>query len=163
MVGVGIRGTKSVAARVTIVDWHHNILLDQFIRPDEPVTDYRTFVSGITAEHLESENAVDHATARVAVLNVLEGKITIGHVLKNDLHTLGISHPWQYTRDKAKYDPFMKVRFDDASCGLVNSRDCVPKNLISKFKFRGGPIRRLKTQSRLSNFIPTFAQSGRKS
>merc|ERR1739842_54580 len=30
-----------------------------------------------------------------------------------DLRALGIAHPWQSTRDTAKYEPFMKTRFDD--------------------------------------------------
>jgi RNA exonuclease 4 len=50
---------------------------------------------------------------RSRVLELLEGKILVGHALKNDLHALGITHPWYDTRDTAKYEPFMKIRFDD--------------------------------------------------
>jgi RNA exonuclease 4 len=37
----------------------------------------------------------------------------VGHGLKNDLRALGIQLPWYAVRDTAKYEPFMKERFDD--------------------------------------------------
>jgi RNA exonuclease 4 len=111
MVGVGPNGFKSALARVTIVNWNHEIVLDQFIRPEEPVTDYRSFVSGITPDDLKSDDAVDIYTCRLDVLQILKGKVLVGHALKNDLAALGIQHSWQNTRDTAKYEPFMKIRF----------------------------------------------------
>lgn len=41
MVGVGPNGTKSVLARVCIVNSAGNVLLDTFVRPQEKVTDFR--------------------------------------------------------------------------------------------------------------------------
>jgi RNA exonuclease 4 len=114
MVGVGKDGLKSAVARVTCVDYHHNILLDLFVKPDQPVTDYRTHVSGITPQHLEAEDALDLETARSRVTQLLtrtENILLVGHALKNDLSLLKIQHPWQNIRDTAKYEPFMKVRF----------------------------------------------------
>ena len=113
MVGVGVSGHKSSLARVCIVDWNGDIVLDEFVRQTETVTDYRTFVSGITAEHLTSEMALSFDDCRTKVLSVLEGKILVGHALKGDLRALQITHPWYNTRDTGKYEPFMKVRFDD--------------------------------------------------
>lgn len=114
MVGVGpYGGVTSTLARVTMVNWNGDVVYDQFIRPNVPVTDYRTFVSGITAADLEIETVVDFETCRSAVLELLSGKTVIGHALKNDLQVLRIQHPWQRTRDTAKYEPFMKQRFDD--------------------------------------------------
>ena len=112
MVGVGHR-CKSHIARVTMINWEQDIVYDRLVRPSEPVTDYRTFVSGITAADLESAAAVDLATCRAQVQELLRGKILVGHALKNDLLALGIQHPWQSTRDTGKFEPFMKVRFDD--------------------------------------------------
>lgn len=113
MVGVGAYGTKSALARVCIVDWDGNTLLDKYVRPGEAVTDYRTFVSGITREDLESEDAVSIEECRDMVSRMLEGRILVGHGLKSDIRALGVSHPWYNTRDTGKYEPFMKVRFDD--------------------------------------------------
>lgn len=111
MVGVGYNGLTSIAARVTIIDWYNTILLDQYIKPDEPVTDYRTYVSGITPEDIwYNPQAVDLATCRNAVAQILQNKILVGHGLRNDLFVLQIYHPWQMIRDTARYEPFMKVR-----------------------------------------------------
>lgn len=112
MVGVGEGGHRSILARVTLVNWNGEIVYDEFVKPTEEVTDYRTFVSGVTAKSL-SEAALDIETVRQQVMKLLEFKILVGHALKNDLHALNIHHPWQNTRDTAKYQPFQKVRFDD--------------------------------------------------
>lgn len=113
MVGTGYRGKYSALARVTMVDWNHNIVLDEFVKPEREVTDYRTFVSGITAEMLEQTTTIDLETCREKVLKTLEGKILVGHGLKNDMRALGIHLPWQIVRDTAKFEPYMKARFDD--------------------------------------------------
>lgn len=113
MVGIGRDGLRSSLARVCMVDWDGNHILDLYVRQNCEVTDYRTFVSGITSEHLTSENAVDFEECRNRVMDLIEGKILVGHALKNDLHVLRISHPWHQVRDTGKYEPFMKIRFDD--------------------------------------------------
>jgi len=131
MVGVGKGGHRSILARVTVVDWNGNTVYDEYVQPTEPVTDYRTFISGITAQDLLSENnhAVDLNTCRNQVEQLLHGKILIGHALKNDLHALQIHHPWQNTRDTAKYEPFMKVRFDDGVLWPRKLRDLCAEKL----------------------------------
>jgi len=53
MVGVGPEGKESVLARVSIVNFYGNVILDKFVLPREKVVDYRTHVSGITKEILE--------------------------------------------------------------------------------------------------------------
>jgi RNA exonuclease 4 len=113
MVGTGTNGYKSMVARVTMVGWNGNILLDEYVKPQEEVTDYRTFVSGIVASDLEQKATLTFEQCRDKVLDVLEGKTLVGHALKNDLRALNISHPWSLTRDTAKYEPFMQTRFDD--------------------------------------------------
>ena len=110
MVGVGYYD-KSAVAQITIVNWNEEVIYTTYVRPDKPVTDYRTHVSGIEPHHLE--NALDFDTARQQVAELLQGKILVGHALKNDLHVLKLQHNWMDTRDTAKYEPWMKQRFDD--------------------------------------------------
>jgi len=110
MVGVGPRGHKSAVAHVCVVNWWGATVLNCHIQTREPVTDYRTFVSGVTADDLKLDN-VDCMTfedCRSLVQSILHGKILVGHALKNDLHALDINHPWYDTRDTAKYKPYMK-------------------------------------------------------
>jgi RNA exonuclease 4 len=97
-----------VCARVVLVDWKSQTLLDTHVKPDEPVTDYLTFVSGITADDLV--DAPDFATVRAEVQKILAGNILIGHGLENDLACLKMEHPWWMTRDTAYYQPYMQLR-----------------------------------------------------
>lgn len=107
MVGVGAKGIKSALARVCVVDWDGNVILDKFVRNSEPVTDFRTYVSGIREEDLRSKNAIDLYECSPLVCSILKDKILIGHALKNDLQALEITHPCFNTRDTAKYTPYM--------------------------------------------------------
>jgi len=110
MVGVGVNATRSSLARVVIVDWRGKKLFDEFIAQTEPVTDYRTFVSGITEQDLQNAKMSLH-TCRFMVSKILLGKILVGHGLENDLRALGIeSPPWWTIRDTACYHPFMVSR-----------------------------------------------------
>lgn len=54
MVGVGPEGKESALARVSIVNYYGNVILDKFVLPREKVVDYRTHVSGITREILKN-------------------------------------------------------------------------------------------------------------
>jgi RNA exonuclease 4 len=112
MVGVGENGIKSTLARVTIIDWNYKVLLETYVRPNEPVTDYRTAISGITEEHLYGKlyNVCDIATCQLMVKRIIHGKILVGHALENDLDCLGISHPWYMIRDTATYEPYMQLK-----------------------------------------------------
>ena len=47
MVGVGIDGQESSLARVSLVNYHGAIQMDEFVRQRERVVDYRTEFSGI--------------------------------------------------------------------------------------------------------------------
>ena len=139
MVGVGQDGFTSSLARVTLVGWNGETILDQYIRQSRPVTDYRTFVSGITQDDLEGDQAVDMAACREAVLNALKDKVLVGHGLKSDLSALGIRHPWYMTRDTAKYEPFMKVRFDDGILWPRKLRDLTHEKLGRDIQAAGVP------------------------
>lgn len=52
MVGIGEMGMENMLARVSIVNQLGQCLYDKYVKPTEPVVDYRTPVSGITEEHL---------------------------------------------------------------------------------------------------------------
>jgi RNA exonuclease 4 len=56
MVGVGPKGSEDFLARVSIVNYYGNVLLDAFVSPTQRVTDWRTKWSGIRpADVLNSE------------------------------------------------------------------------------------------------------------
>jgi RNA exonuclease 4 len=104
MVGVGDDGKRSVLARVSIVNYHGHVILDEFVLPLEKVTDYRTWCSGVTPKLLATKGK-DFAVVQKQVADILKGKILIGHALKNDLDALLLTHDSKMIRDTSKYRP----------------------------------------------------------
>ncbi|KAJ1975789.1 3'-5' exonuclease [Dimargaris xerosporica] len=111
MVGVGPEGTESVLARVSIVNFYGQVVLDRYVRPSQPVTDYRTAVSGITAELLVGARSFNSVAKDVHEL--AKDRILVGHSIKNDLDVLQLEHPRTHQRDIAVCASF---------CNLINGR-----------------------------------------
>ncbi|TKS73956.1 Apoptosis-enhancing nuclease [Collichthys lucidus] len=97
MVGTGPGGRRSELARCSILDYRGNILYDKYVRPCQPVTDYRTRWSGIRRHHLH--DATPFAQAREEILSILEGKVVVGHSVYNDFEVLDVLHPSHMVRD----------------------------------------------------------------
>jgi len=139
MVGVGYKGQRSSLARVCLVDWDGNLVLDLYVKQWQDVRDYRTFVSGITEEQLTSDSAVTLDECRRIVQEKVKDKILVGHALKNDLSALKISHMWEQLRDTGKYEPFMKVRFDDGILWPRKLKDLAKEKLGKNIQRPGRP------------------------
>lgn len=107
MVGVGPKGSTSVLARVAVVNWHGHVVYDRFVRPREPVTDYRTWVSGVRARDLR--NAPSFAEVQAEVAEILRGRVLVGHALENDLRVLLLSHPRMMQRDTAGFSALREL------------------------------------------------------
>ncbi|KAH7340316.1 hypothetical protein B0J17DRAFT_314359 [Rhizoctonia solani] len=93
-------------AKVTIVDYWGNEMLDTFVRPTEPVVDYRTGHTAITELNLNCSKALPFDVVQAKVTDLISGYIIVGHALWNDLSVLGICHLAINTRDTALYLPF---------------------------------------------------------
>ena len=72
MVGVGIEGSESSLARVSIVNYSGAVILDVFVRQREKVVDYRTKWSGIRSSDLAGSG-----TCLVANENTLRRSIIL--------------------------------------------------------------------------------------
>jgi RNA exonuclease 4 len=107
MVGAGKSGDKNVLARVSIVNAVGLVVLDTFVAPSEPITDYRTKWSGVRPFNLRGAPSLEEITRRVASL--VAGRLLVGHSIQNDLDALGLRHPPDRTRDTARYPPLMRV------------------------------------------------------
>lgn len=122
MVGVGPNPDReSALARVSIVDYNGHQLYDSFVLPKEPVTDYRTHVSGITPQLLRSARTLEVVQTDVAKL--FDGRILVGHAIRNDLSALLLGHPKRDIRDTSKYPPYR---------ALFNGRSPALKKLAQK-------------------------------
>jgi DNA polymerase III epsilon subunit-like protein len=88
-------------ASVCVVNAAGNVLYASLVRPQRPVTDYRTQYSGVTAEMLADADAREFHEVRAAVKAIIAGRIVVGHSVDNDFVALGIDHPAALTRDTA--------------------------------------------------------------
>ena len=78
--------------RVSLTDPYGSTVLDMFVRPSDPITNYRTQWSGITADIMD---AVSHTLEEVqlAILRlVCKETILVGHSLDSDLKALRLCH-----------------------------------------------------------------------
>ncbi|KAL8653918.1 MAG: hypothetical protein Q9210_001816 [Variospora velana] len=107
MVGVGpAPDNESIIARVSLVNYHGHQIYDSFVQPKEAVTDYRTWVSGITPQLLQKARTFETVQADVARL--LDGRILVGHSIKNDLEALLLGHPKRDIRDTSRHPAYRK-------------------------------------------------------
>jgi len=127
MVGIGTEGRQSALARVSLVEWHGNTLLDTFVKVPGRVSDFRTWVSGVKPKHIKSDQAMEVSKCRETVASLLKDKVLVGHALKNDLNALMLTHPKQDIRDTAKYRPFQ--RWGGNKWRARRLRDLVKENL----------------------------------
>lgn len=80
----------SVLARVSLVNSYCQLILDTYVKPMYRVSDYRTPYSGIRREHLE--DAPRFKDVRDCVVDIISGRILIGHDLVQDLTVLDIKN-----------------------------------------------------------------------
>ena len=134
MVGIGSDGKKSALARVSIVDWMLNVVLDTYVQVPIRVTDFRTHVSGIEPKHIRAQNnpnAMEVNECRTKVGEILKDKILVGHALSNDLKALMLLHPKAHIRDTSKFRPFQ--RYGNNKWRARKLRDLVKENLAGKY------------------------------
>lgn len=108
MVGVGpTPDIDSALARVSVVNYHGQQLYDSFVLPKEAVTDYRTAVSGITPHLLRSARPLE--VVQADIVKLLDGKVLVGHALRNDLDALMLGHPKRDIRDTSRHPPYREL------------------------------------------------------
>lgn len=103
MVGTGVDGSQHALARCSIVNSLGVPLYDRYVQPMEPVTDYRTAVSGILPHHVLPPLAITFSECQREVAALLSRRVLIGHALHSDLSALQLSHPRRLTRDTSRW------------------------------------------------------------
>ncbi|KAH8826240.1 MipD protein [Flagelloscypha sp. PMI_526] len=101
MVGIGLDGSESSLARVSVVNYHGYILMDEIVQQREKVVDFRTRWSGIREGDLKRAKPFEEIQKQVSTL--LDDRILIGHAVHNDLKALLLTHPRQSTIDTQIY------------------------------------------------------------
>ncbi|GMF20194.1 unnamed protein product [Phytophthora lilii] len=87
------RTTKGVElTRLTLIDGSEKVLLDEYVRPKNPIVDYCTQYSGITCEIMEA-TTMRLADIQKKFLELVPAEaILVGHSIENDLQALRVLH-----------------------------------------------------------------------
>ncbi|CAI2166440.1 3640_t:CDS:10 [Funneliformis geosporum] len=83
-----------VLTRVSIVDIDCNIVYDELVMPEEPITDYLTSYSGITEERLKGVTTTIKDVQKRLLELVECDTVLVGHSLECDLKALKFAHPY---------------------------------------------------------------------
>ncbi|XP_063032432.1 interferon-stimulated 20 kDa exonuclease-like 2 [Melospiza melodia melodia] len=119
MVGTGPGGRTSALARCSIVTYEGDVVYDRYVRPEAAIVDYRTRWSGIRPRHMAQ--AVPFRRAQQQILQILAGKVVVGHAIHNDFKALHYCHPKALTRDTSQIP-------------LLNRRAGFPENVNISLK-----------------------------
>ncbi|CAG8586514.1 12520_t:CDS:10 [Funneliformis caledonium] len=84
----------SVLTRVSIVDIDCNVVYDELVMPEEPITDYLTPYSGITEERLKGVTTTIKDVQNRLLELVECDTVLVGHSLECDLKALKFAHPY---------------------------------------------------------------------
>lgn len=85
--------TGKVLARVSLIDFNNNVLIDEYIKPDDEIVDYLTQWSGITPEKLHGVETTLEDIQKQILKYVSSNDTLIGHSLESDLEVLKMKHP----------------------------------------------------------------------
>ncbi|KAI0735433.1 hypothetical protein C8Q76DRAFT_791984 [Earliella scabrosa] len=102
----GIVSRLPMVARVTLTDYRGRVLLDTYVRPTQPVADYRTAETGLQAHHLNDAPVFIDVQRQVA--SIIRDKILVGYALWDFLSVMNLVHPALMTRDAALFLSFRR-------------------------------------------------------
>ncbi|CAD5232386.1 unnamed protein product [Bursaphelenchus xylophilus] len=145
---------KAELTRITMIDEQGNIVIDSFVKPKNPITDYVTCFSGVTKESLEGVT-VTVEDVQQALRRVLPpDAILAGHSIENDLMAMRVSHPYcidvgliysmrmnrnnrQSLRKLTSY--YLREDIQSSENGHCSYEDCWATLELLKLKLEHGP------------------------
>lgn len=91
---VKTEGDHFELARISMINWDGEVVLDELVKPKRPVVDYLTAYSGMTAALLEPVTTTMEDVQKRLLERLTPRSILIGHSLNSDLTALKITHPF---------------------------------------------------------------------
>ncbi|MCJ1279156.1 hypothetical protein MMC21_006980 [Puttea exsequens] len=89
-----IEGGSMALTRISLVNWDGEVVMDEFVSPDEHIIDYLTPYSGITAEKLSGVRTKLRDIQDRLIKTITPKHILVGHSLNADLSALKLTHPF---------------------------------------------------------------------
>lgn len=68
--------------------------MDKMVRPPDPIVDYKTKYSGITAEKMKGVTMTLEEAQQEFLSIIRRSTIIVGHSLENDFKAMRFVHPW---------------------------------------------------------------------
>ena len=96
-------------ARLSVINWHGETLLDELVKPENPIKDYLTQYSGITKEMLDPVTTTLHDVQQKLLKLITPTTIIVGHSLNSDLNALKMTHPF-LPSTRRSYSLILKAR-----------------------------------------------------
>lgn len=90
----GVTPQEYSLTRISIIDWDGNTVMDEFVQPEKPITNFLTQYSGITPEMLEGVTTSLKDIQEKLLSLLTPQSILIGHSLNSDLNALHVTHPF---------------------------------------------------------------------
>lgn len=79
-------------ARISLIDHLHRPLYDSLVKPHNPITDYNTRFSGLTAENMKDVTTTIEDVQQKILEVISSDDFICGHSLENDLKAMKIIH-----------------------------------------------------------------------
>eukprot|EP00388_Colpodella_angusta_P006897 GDKJ01019951.1.p1 GENE.GDKJ01019951.1~~GDKJ01019951.1.p1 ORF type:complete len:241 (+),score=74.23 GDKJ01019951.1:26-748(+) len=147
MVGVKNKaGEESDAlARIAIIDENNIVLMDDYVKPTDFITDYRFEITGIKFGHIKNAKTLPEILPTIQ--KHLANRTVVGHAIHNDLRVLGFSIPQDHIRDTSRY---IGLRLENA--GKVMALKKLAAHWLDETSFQEGvhdPVEDAKMAMRL--------------